>query len=296
MAMVRSTAGRARSRPKAARRSAGAGPGGPHHRRPHAVHVVAAVDAALVFHQAMHVGGEAGEAGVELARELQVLHDLAVEALARDQQRDARRVRRQQRGGDAAFQLVDVHPLGLAVGDVGKGIAGLHRRLQVRQVHLGGQPRDVALGIGLVHGLAQVLQAHLLVLRMGLAELGQDAPHRCVAVVVVLELLQRGEQRVPAALGDADGEQDEERIEARLLDHHAVLGQELGDDARRDAGGGELARHVQPGRDDGALDRVEQVEARRPGRRSHATCPWPSASRARRGQCRRRPACPGPRP
>jgi hypothetical protein len=64
------------------------------------------------------------------------------------------------------------------------------------------------------------------------------------------------------------------RVQPRLLDHHAVLGQELGDDGRRDAGLGELARHVQPRRDDGALDRVEQVEAR-PARRSRATCRRP---------------------
>jgi hypothetical protein len=63
------------------------------------------------------------------------------------------------------------------------------------------------------------------------AELRQDAPQRLVAVVVVLELLQRRQQRVPAALGDADGEHDEERVQPGLLDDHAVLGQELGDDA-----------------------------------------------------------------
>ena len=117
------------------------------------------------------------------------------------------------------------------------------------------------LRVHLVDALAQVAQPHALVARVRGAELRQDAPHRRVAVVVVLELLQRGQQRVPAALGDADGEHDEERVQARLLDHHAVLGQELGDDGGRDAGLGELARHVQPRRDDGALDRVEQVEA-----------------------------------
>ena len=72
-------------------------------------------------------------------------------------------------------------------------------------------------------------------------EFRQDAPQRLVLVVVVLELLQRGQQRVPAALGDADREHDEERIQARLLDDDAVLGQVLGDDRRRDAGLAELA-------------------------------------------------------
>ena len=60
--------------------------------------------------------------------------------------------------------------------------------------------------------------------RVGGRELRHDAPHRLVAVVVVLELLQRRHQRVPAALRDADGEQDEEAVETCLLDHDAMLG------------------------------------------------------------------------
>ena len=96
---------------------------------------------------------------------------------------------------------------------------------------------------------------------MHLAEIGQDAPQRLVAVVVVLELLQRGQQRVPAALGDADGEQDEERIQAGLLDHHAVLGQVLGHQRGRDAGLAEAAGHIQARGDDRGLDRVQHVEA-----------------------------------
>ena len=86
-----------------------------------------------------------------------------------------------------------------------------------------------------------------LVLRLLRDELRQDPPQRLVLVVVVLELLQRGHQRVPAALGDADREHDEERVEARLLDDDAVLGQEPGDDRRRNPGLRELARHVEPG-------------------------------------------------
>ena len=60
----------------------------------------------------MHVGVEARERPVEGARELQVVDDPLVEALAGDQQRDAGRVRRQQRRRDAAFEIVD------AKGDV----------------------------------------------------------------------------------------------------------------------------------------------------------------------------------
>ena len=87
-------------------------------------------------------------------------------------------------------------------------------------------PRDV---VGLVHVvdlLAEIAQAHALVLRLLGDELRQDPPQRLVLVVVVLELLQRGHQRVPAALGDADREHDEERVEPGLLDDDAVLGQD----------------------------------------------------------------------
>jgi hypothetical protein len=84
-----------------------------------------------------------GHSALNCARELEIVDDLLVEHLARDQQRDAGRVRRDQGRGDAAFQVVDLHPLGLAVGDVREGVARLHRRLQVAQVDLGGQPRDV---------------------------------------------------------------------------------------------------------------------------------------------------------
>ena len=78
-----------------------------------------------------------------------------------------------------------------------------------------------------VDRVAQIAQPDLLVARMRLHELGQHAPQRLVVVVVVLELLQRGHQRVPAALGDADREHDEERVEPGLLDDDAVLGEIL---------------------------------------------------------------------
>ncbi len=228
----------------------------------HAIGVVAHVAVVVLdFHQAVDVGLETRAELGELARELEVVHDLLVEDLARDQQRDARRVRRDQAGGDAAFQVIDLHALGLAVRDVRIGVAGLHRRRQVRQVHLGRQPRDVVLGVERMHVLAQVLQAHALVALVLLAELRKDPPHRLVLLVIVLELLQRGQQRVPTALGDADGEHDEEAVEARLLHHHAVLGQVLGHDGRGNAGLVELAVQVQAGRDDGGLDRVQHVEA-----------------------------------
>ncbi|KAF5289997.1 hypothetical protein FQA39_LY19429 [Lamprigera yunnana] len=96
-----------------------------------------------------------------------------------------------------------------------------------------------------------------------------DAPHGLVLLVVVLELLQRRQHGVPAALGDADGEHDEERVQARFFDHHAVLGQVFGDDGRGDAGLVELAIQVEAGRDDGGLD-------------GGSACRKPSASSAKR--------------
>ena len=66
-------------------------------------------------------------------------------------------------------------------------------------------------------------------------ELRQDLPQRLVLVVVVLELLQRGHQRVPPSLGDADREHDEERVEPGLLDDDAVLGEKARDDRRRES-------------------------------------------------------------
>ena len=63
----------------------------------HAIGVKAAL-AVLVdlLDQAVDIGLEARALAGDLARKLQVVDDLAVEHLARDQQRDAGRVRRQQ--------------------------------------------------------------------------------------------------------------------------------------------------------------------------------------------------------
>ena len=204
-----------------------------------------------------------GNCSLKLRANLQVLDDRPVEPLAGDQQRNARRIGRQQHAGDAAFELVDLDAVDLAVRHARERVGRLHRRLHVRQIHLGRHPRHVVRLVHVVDLLAQVAQAHALVLRMLGDELRQDPPQRLVLVVVVLELLQRGHQRVPAALGDADREHDEERVEPGLLDDDAVLGEEPGDDRRRDARLRELARHVEARGDDRRLDRVEHVEARR---------------------------------
>lgn len=88
-----------------------------------AVHVVAFATAWQVFgDQAVHVCGKAWERVIEVASELQEVHDLLVESLTRDQQWDARWVGRQQSGRDAAFQLVNVHALGLTAGNAGVSI------------------------------------------------------------------------------------------------------------------------------------------------------------------------------
>ncbi|MPL71228.1 hypothetical protein SDC9_17001 [bioreactor metagenome] len=216
-----------------------------------------------LLHEAVDVGLEARAFAREFAVELEVFDDARVEHLARDQQRDAGRIGGDERGGDTALEIVDRHPLGGAARDMGEGVRGFHRRGQVAQIDLGGQPRNVILGVKRVHMGAEVAQAHVFIARLLGAELGHDAPHRVVLLVIVLELLQRGQQRVPAALGDADGEHDEEGIEPGLFHHHAMLGEVFRHDRGRDAPILEPAVEVQPGGDDRRLDRVEHVE---PGR------------------------------
>ena len=108
---------------------------------------------------------------------------------------------------------------------------------------------------------AQILEPDLFVARVLGDELRHHPPQRLVSIVVVLELLQLGHHGVPAALGDADGEHDEEGVEAGLLDHDAVLGEVLGEHACRDAPVGKVAVHIQARRDHRGLDRVEHVEA-----------------------------------
>src|SRR6266581_344624 len=230
---------------------------------PDAVDEIAERPAIVLFDETMNVGVESGELLVEAARELQELHDGAVEPLAGNQQRDARWVRRQEDARHAAFELIDLDAVDLTMRHAGKGVRGLHRRLHVGQIHYRRHPRDVVRLVHVVDLPAQVAQAHALVGGLLRAELGKDLPQRLVLVVVVLELLQRGHQRVPPTLGDADGEHDEKRVQAGLLDDHAVLGEVLGDDRRRDAGLGKSARDVEPRRDHRGLDRVEHVEAGR---------------------------------
>ena len=92
--------------------------------------------------------------------------------------------------------------------------------------------------------LTQVTQAHTLVFFILLTELRQDAPHRLVPVVVIFELLQSGQQRVPTPFGDTNGEHDEKAVEARLFHNHTVFSQKLCHDAGWNACVVELAVQI----------------------------------------------------
>src|SRR3546814_13377079 len=121
---------------------------------------------------------------------------------------------------------------------------------------------------------SDVCSSDLFVAAMFLAEVRQNTPKRLVAVVIVLELLQRRQQCVPPAFGNADGEQNEKRIQAGLFNHHAMLGQMLGDQRGRYPGLGECSRNIEPRSDDGRLDRVQHIrsEERRVGNECVSPC------------------------
>src|SRR5471032_3571911 len=63
--------------------------------------------------QPVDIRMEAREAFVELTCETQIIDDRLVEPLARNQQRNARRVRRQQDAGHAPFEFIDRYPIDL---------------------------------------------------------------------------------------------------------------------------------------------------------------------------------------
>jgi hypothetical protein len=62
---------------------------------PDAIHEIPQLAVDFALDQPVHVRLEPREALVEIAREAQVIDDRLVEAFARDQQRNARRLRRQ---------------------------------------------------------------------------------------------------------------------------------------------------------------------------------------------------------
>ena len=212
--------------------------------------------------QAVHIGDEPGEATVEIPGERQVVDDRTGglgKALAGHDQWDARRIGHQHHGSDASLQLIDRHRLDIAAHQVVIGIGGFHRHLRQHRVHalevLGGGIAPIA-GMQLV---AQVLQAHALVaLRVLAGDAGQATGQAGVGVVAALELQQLGEQGAPLALGNAHGEQHQERIQAGLLHHQPTLPEELADHRRRNPVLAQGPSRGQPRHDQGHLDRVEQ--------------------------------------
>ena len=153
------------------------------------------------------------------------------------------------------------------------GVSGRHGGCEVRQIHFGCQTCHIVFGIQRVNVLAQIAQSHALILGLLLAKLRHDAPHGLVAVVVVLELLQSSQQRIPTPFGNANGEHDEETVQAGFFHHHAMFCQKLGQHGSRNTCFVKLAIQVQAGRDKRGLDGVEHVEAV-----GHLTKPVPLAA------------------
>src|SRR5690606_12610136 len=129
--------------------------------------------------------------------------------------------------------------------------------------HLGSESGYIVSAVCFVNLLAEISQTHTLVTRMLLAKVRQNPPHRMIAIVVVLELLQCCQQGVPAAFGNADGEHDKERVQAGLFDDDPVLGQVFGHQCRWYARVCECPRNIEARGDDSRLDGVEHIEARR---------------------------------
>ena len=138
----------------------------------------------------------------------------------------------------------------------------LHRRFHWRQIHFGRHACDVVFAIRLVNFLREIMQPDLLVLRMRLHEFRHHAPQRLILVVVHFELLELGNERIPATFGNADREHHKERIEPGFFNDHTVFSEIFGDERRRNALRRKLAVDVEPRRHNRCLDRVEHVEAR----------------------------------
>ena len=97
---------------------------------------------------------EPGIGLVERLGESQVADDGLVEALSRDEQRDARRVGREQHGGGTVLQLVDGYPVDVAAGQLGPGVGGEHLGHEFRGVHVRGEPGQVVRPVEVVDALA----------------------------------------------------------------------------------------------------------------------------------------------
>ncbi|MFM2002639.1 MAG: hypothetical protein RI963_2065 [Planctomycetota bacterium] len=226
-----------------------------------AVDVIAATVRRILLDQPVDIGVKAGEFFVEASCEAKVLDDRLVEAFPGDEEWDAGGIGCKEDAGDPSFEVVDFDAIDFAADHHVVSVGRLHRRLRDRQVHFGRDPRDVVFAVGAVDLVAEVAEADVLVLGILLGKFGEDPPELLVLVVIVLELLQGAEEGVPPALGDADREHDEKRVEPSLFDDNAVLGEVTGDDRGWDPGFGKAAADIKPGGNDCCLDRVEHVEA-----------------------------------
>src|SRR5690606_41617753 len=86
----------------------------------------------------------------------------------------------------------------------------------------------------------KIKTAALLITWIGLRKLQHEAQHRLVLVVIILKLLQGGQQCIPPTFGDTDGEHDEEGIKTALLHNYAVFCQVFGYDGRSEEHTSEL--------------------------------------------------------
>src|SRR3569832_1270336 len=115
-----------------------------------AIDVIARLAIDHVFDQAVYVGLEARKLVIEFAGEMQKTDDGGIEALARDQQRNARRVRRAKHGSDAHYKHIELEPLALAVRHLVKSVLGLQHQHQNQKKQNKGQARHI---LGLVDGM-----------------------------------------------------------------------------------------------------------------------------------------------
>ena len=181
------------------------------------------------------------------------------DALSRHDQRNAGRVRNHHHGQRAAHELVDLHALDPSANQALVGVGRPHRHLGQRRVHVLLRLRQIVLAIGVVHLLAEILEAHLRVCRrMRLDQRRQHARERSIGVVEVLEVDELGDQRAPLALGDAHREQHEERVEAGLFDLDSPGRQELRHHGGRNAVLLHAAIRRQTRSEDRDLDRIDQ--------------------------------------
>ena len=116
--------------------------------------------------------------------------------------------------------------------------------------------------VGFVNLFAKILKSNAFVARILLTELWEDFPHWHVLVIVVLELLQGAEQRVPSTFGNSDRKHDKERVEACFLNDNAMLHEVTRHDRSWNTRVGKVACHIQARSDDGRLDRIKHIKSR----------------------------------